>query len=125
MRITNGEASTSQGRDEIDSRFEEINESMLEEEILYQRSERSSRTPFDDDYDMDIVNDDHGSDADYVEEATESFEEDEDEFDQIVTRGRSKRQTAKTKKDKEKKEKKTKSPSLRQNRTTRAASVRF
>lgn len=125
MRVTNGEASTSQGRDEIDSRFVEIDESMLEEEILYQRSERSSRTPFDDDYDMDVANDDHGSDADYVEEATESLEEDEDEFDQIVTRGQSKRQTAKTKKDKEKKEKKTKSPSLRQNRTTRAASVRF
>ncbi|XP_055327118.1 receptor expression-enhancing protein 1 isoform X9 [Sitodiplosis mosellana] len=122
LRITNGEASTSRGRDEIDYNFSEVEEFMLEEEMqIDQHSERSSRTPFDED--DDGVNDDNSSDGDYVAEVTESFDEDNDDFDRIVTRGQSKRQTAKAKKDKEKKPKK--SPVSRQNRTTRAASVRF
>lgn len=116
LGLTNGESSSSH-RDEIDYGFGEVEEFGLEEEmIIDQHSERSSRTPFDDDS--------LAMDADYVEEATESFDEnDEDEYDQIVTRGRSKRQTTKSKK--EKKEKPKKSPTTRQNRTTRSASVRF
>lgn len=93
-----------------------------------QHSEQSShnRTPFDDhDHDEDTL-----SDPDYVEEATEILDENEsaDEYDQIVTRGRAKRKSTPattSKKDKKEKPKKTKSPSTRQNRTTRAASVRF
>lgn len=119
LRITNGESS--RGRDEIDYGFEEIEEFMLEENIqIDQHSERSSRSPFDDDLDNDDQVD-HSSDGNYVEEATESLDESsEDEFDQIVTRGRSKRHATKAKKD-NKKEK----PTTRTNRTTRAASVRF
>lgn len=119
LRLTNGEASTSRGTDEIDYGFEEIEEFILEEEMeIDLRSNRSSRTPFDDG-DNDIGNGDR-SDPDYVEEATESFEEDDDEFDQMVTRGRSKRKTTK---DKEKKEKPKKSSTSRRSRT-RAVSVR-
>lgn len=86
-------------------------------------SERSShsRSPMDE---HDEHNDATLSDPDYVEEATESLDENsEDEYDKIVTRGRAKRKsTAAAKKDKPKK---TRSPTTRQNRTTRAASVRF
>ena len=99
---------------------------MLEEQMqIDQHSERSSRTPFEDDNDDGGVNDDNSSDVDYVAEVTESFDEDGDEYDRIVTRGQSKRQATKSKKEKEKKEKAKKSPASRQNRTTRAASVRF
>lgn len=119
LRLT-GESS--RGRDEIDCAFEEIQEFMVEEDIEIEQhsdmhSERSSRTPFDDD-------ESHPSDDDYVEEATESLDEnDDDEFEQIVTRGRAKRKTTKAKVDKKQKPKN--SPVTRQNRTTRAASVRF
>lgn len=122
MTITNGDsASTSRNRDVVDYGFEEIDEFMVDVE---EYSDRSSRTPIDDHVDDETTI----SDPDYVEEATESFDEnsEEDEFDAIVTRGRAKRkslQSAKAKKNK--KEKPTKSPSTRQNRTTRAASVRF
>ncbi|XP_031631037.1 receptor expression-enhancing protein 1 isoform X5 [Contarinia nasturtii] len=125
LRVTNGEPTSPTashgGRDEIDG-FEQVEAYMLEEESMQmeRNSERSiSRTPFDD-------HDDDGSDSDYVAEATESLDEnDEDEFDKIVTRGRSKRKAAIPKTKKEKKEKPKKSPATRQNRTTRAASVRF
>lgn len=121
MSITNGEESSSRGRDVVDYSFEEIDEFMVDVE---QHSERSShsRSPMDE---HDEYNDATLSDPDYVEEATESLDENsEDEYDKIVTRGRAKRKSTAVaaKKDKPKK---TKSPSTRQNRTTRAASVRF
>lgn len=116
LRITNGEPPTpSLSRDDVDG-FEEINEFMLEEESMERNSERStSQTPF-------IDND--GSD--YVEEVTESFNEsDEDVFDEIVTRGRSRQKANNFKAKKEKKEKPKKNQMARPTRTTRAASVRF
>lgn len=142
LRLTNGESSSSasRGRDQTDFGFEQIDENSLDEDIenmiIEQRSERSSRTPFDD-------SGDHESDMDYLaEEATESFDASDsdnnnddggnDEFDAMVTRGRAKqRQTTKAKSQnkKSKKSKPIKSPherpTTRQSRTTRAASVRF
>lgn len=130
MRLTNGESSTGT-RDEVDFGFVEINEMTLDDEMHIEdqemhmearterseRSERSSRTPFDE-YDNG-----HQSDPDYVEEATEFFNENqsEDEYDAMVTRGRAKQQKSK----KSKKDKPKKSPATRPGRTTRAASVRF
>lgn len=128
MRLTSpGESSSSRTRDDTDFGFEEIDEMALEDvEMEQQRLQRSSCTPFSEHGDM---NDDE-SDADYIaEEVTESFDEsaNDDDFDLMVTRGRSKRQPAKPKKDskKDKKEKQKKTPTTRQTRTTRAASVRF
>lgn len=142
LRLTNV-ASSTPSRDETDFNFDLTldDEMHIEEEqhMLLQRSSHS-RTPFD-----DRSSTGNGSDADFIaEEATESFDEHDktddddddndgngdDEFDLMVTRGRSKRQNNKTTKKQKpaKKEKPTAKQSgvtTRQNRTTRAASVRF
>lgn len=149
LRLTNGESSTA-SRDEIDYNFDLTldDEMHIEEEqqqMLLRRSTRSSHTPFDD-RSNSVGN---GSEADFMaEEVTESFDERDDsttdnddddddynegdEFDVMVTRGRAKRQTNRSAGKKPakpaKKEKATTKPSsatTRQNRTTRAASVRF
>lgn len=145
LRLTNGESSTA-SRDEIDFNFDLTldDEMHIEEEhhMLLRRSDRNSHTPFDE-RSSSIGN---GSDADFMaEEATESFDErdstdmdddnddddGDDEFDLMVTRGRAKRQTdksaPKTRKPTKKEKAATKKSSVTtcQNRTTRAASVRF
>lgn len=146
LRLTNGESSTS-SRDEIDFNFDLTmdDEMHIEEEhqMLLRRSARNSHTPFDERSSVG-----NGSDApDFMaEEATESFDEHDsttdndddndddynegdDDFDVMVTRGRAKRTSVAGKKQKPaKKEKattKNSSTTVRQNRTTRAASVRF
>lgn len=141
LRLTNGESSTA-SRDEIDFNFDLTldDEMHIEEEhhMLLRRSDRNSHTPFDE-RSSSIGN---GSDADFMaEEATESFDErdstdmdddnDDDDGDLMVTRGRAKRQTdksaPKTRKPTKKEKAATKKSSVTtcQNRTTRAASVRF
>lgn len=135
MRLTSpDESSSSRTRDEVDFGFEEIDGmalddvemEQLQQQERQQHLDRSSRTPFSEYGDMNVDE----SDADYIaEEVTESFDDstNDDEFDTMVTRGRSKRQPAKPTKDnkKERKEKQKKTPTTRQTRTTRAASVRF
>lgn len=125
MRLQSDESSSSRGRDEIDYSFEEMDEFIMEESILERHSEHSSRgTPFDENA-MNL------DDPEYVEEATESFDEstqtddnddDDDELDRVVKRGRGrppKARAAKAKKSKKPEQ------STRPTRTTRAASVRF
>lgn len=132
MRLNN-DNSSARTRDEIDYSFEEMNDITMDETALNEINadrqseyERSSRgTPF-----VDNETDHSSDDPDYVEEATEILEEsssrhtdendEDDEFDHVVKRGRGRPSKTKKKKSAHKIEQ-----SSRPIRVTRAASVRI
>lgn len=127
LRLTSKESSSSRDRDEVDYSFEEMDEMiMMEDETNSERqSEHSSRhsTPFNDNN-----NSVDSDDPVFVEEATESFEEDhsqsdedDDDLDRVVKRGRGRPRKCRAAKV----DKRPHVPNTHSTRTTRAASVRF